>query len=123
MANRALIKYYAKLIQEDRMALGELLPSVRQDVENYLNGKGFQPRHSEEIPLSTEVYEEKMGAMHLPNLYLYMNKNVKGTRHDVFIGVGISPIVFLGNIGFNSRSTDNVKDPSRCCFPLTLYFR
>ena len=80
MANRALIKYYAKLIQEDRMALEELLPSVRQDVENYLNGKGFQPRHTEEIPLSTEVYEEKMGAMHLPNLHLYMNKNVKGTR-------------------------------------------
>ena len=60
MANRALVKYYAKLITQDRMTLDELLPSVRQDVEDYLNGKPFQSRKSEDIPMSTEVYEEKM---------------------------------------------------------------
>ena len=56
MANRALVKYYAKLITQDRMTLDELLPSVRQDVEDYLNGKPFQSRKSEDIPMSTEVY-------------------------------------------------------------------
>lgn len=101
MANRALVKYYAKLITQDRMTLDELLPSVRQDVEDYLNGKPFQSRKSEDIPMSTEVYEEKMGAVNLPVQYKYLNKDVKGMKkHD-------RSLVFAGILDFNNIFSHN----------------